>query len=835
MLSKKIVIALAVILFAASAFGFPDTQVVKVNKPVDEEMLWSIGFLYLANLGDAYLVQGTGRAVERLAVMGVEPTAVTTVLPDETLFLLRPPGFKDELLYSGALIDIGGGRYLAKLETDELNDLNLLQCEKTRLEPRSFPKRPVFEPPVRLLSVTPKPEIQHVVSSVSGDTLWRYISQLSGREPAVIDGAPHTLLTRYALSTDIDLAADYLWERFEGYGLSVEFQGCVRGKYDLNSGDFVDSNYGWVVGSNQRVFKTWDGGLTWVRQRTGAFSSTFWDVCFLDTLEGWVVGSDGRVYHTTDGGATWAGQNTPAGTLIYGVYFLDSLNGWIAGWNGTIARTTDGGQNWISVPSGTGEALYGFHFQSPARGWLCGDSGTILFWDGVSWTPQTSGATDYLWGVQFVDDNTGWVAGGDRTVLRTNDGGQNWFAQVVPPEASYFLIEVCFLDSTEGWVVGWSGTLLHTVDGGATWEMSPGIRLSDHMRWIGFVDSTEAWAVGPQCTILHTADGGTSWENQIQNLPSGAWKLLNNVVATKPGTTSEEQVIICGHYDSISEDPLHIAPGANDNASGTAAVLEVARVMAPYPYERTIKFICFTGEEMGPNGSAAYVDSVQKEGDVILGALNLDMIGYVDVSPEAVDLVGDPPSEWLVDLAVDCSNAYVPGLPTAKVIDETYTGSDHASFWWAGYSSMMATDDAPPSDPYYHTTGDTLGNLTQTFATDVVRAGIATVAELAIPDSAAAGIVSEAVAFAVSVHPNPFSSSTTISLTLGTRTTTAVSIFNVEGKLLKRLLAGTAGPGRYDAVWDGRDDRGSVVPPGIYFARVRTASGESSAKVILLR
>lgn len=175
------------------------------------------------------------------------------------------------------------------------------QAEKARLEPRGFPKRTVLDPPARPLSVTAKPEIQKVLAAVSGDSLWRYISQLSGEEPAVIGGAPHTLLTRYALSTDIDLAATYLWERFEDCGLSVEFQGCLRGRYDFNSGDFVDSNYGWVVGTSQRVYKTSDGGLTWVRQRTGAISATFWDVWFVNTLKGWVVGSGASVQHAPHG------------------------------------------------------------------------------------------------------------------------------------------------------------------------------------------------------------------------------------------------------------------------------------------------------------------------------------------------------------------------------------------------------------------------------------------------------------------------------------------------------------------------------------------------------
>lgn len=306
-------------------------------------------------------------------------------------------------------------------------------------------------------------------------------------------------------------------------------------------------------------------------------------------------------------------------------------------------------------------------------------------------------------------------------------------------------------------------------------------------------------------------------------------------MATKPGTKSEEQVVICGHYDDTSQDPLNTAPGADDNASGSAAVLEAARVLAPYPYERTIKFVCFSGEEGAGTGSAAYVDSVQQAGDVILGTLNLDMIAYVDASPEDVDLVGDPPSEWMVDLAVDCSNAYVPGLPTAKLIDRTYAGSDHASFWWAGYCAMVAQSDADITDPYFHTTGDTLGNLTQTFATDLVKVAIATVAELAVPDSAAAGVAVGTAPLAISVHPNPFSLSTTVSPTLVARTQVAVGIFDVRGRLLKNLLAEAAGPGRCDAVWDGRDDRGTTLPPGIYFVRARTASGESSAKVILLR
>jgi photosystem II stability/assembly factor-like uncharacterized protein len=701
-----------------------------------------------------------------------------------------------------------------------------------------FPETTVVrgDKPIRdMLTVVPKPEVELVLANISGDSLWKSISELSGEVPALIDGVPYTLLTRYSLSAMNDLAAEYLRERFESYGLEVEFSGSVMGKYDLRAGSFVDSDYGWVVGADQRVFKTRDGGNTWIRQKTGAFSSDFWGVCFIDSLKGWVGGIDGWVYGTSDGGATWNRKGPATRFPIFGVSFLDSSNGWIAGYTGNLARTTDGGQTWTAVSSGTSESLYRFYFRSPTRGWVCGTAGTMLFWDGASWTPQTTGAPGFLWGIDFVDDDTGWVVGEGKTILKTTDGGLNWVAQEAPSMANSYLIDVCFKDSTEGWVAGYLGTLLHTIDEGANWVRSDAIACSNHLRWIDFADSLNGWAAGLGCSILHSADGGTSWQNQTQNLPSGAWKLINNVVATKPGTVSDDQVMICGHYDSISEDPFNVAPGADDNASGSSGVLEAARVMAPYPYERTVKFICFSGEEMGPYGSGAYMDSVKQAGDVILGALNLDMIGYVDAIPEDVDIVANAASEWLADFMVDCGTAYVPTLPMLEIIDETHSGSDEISFWLAGYDALEIIEDSPPVHPAYHTTGDTLGLLTQTFATDVVKIAVATLAELAIPDTSASGVGGDRLAAIDRIHPNPFRENATISFAATRRTDLEVGIYNIEGRLVRGLLKGWAKPGSYDITWDGRNEVGALVSPGVYFVRVTNARQVTSAKAVLIR
>jgi hypothetical protein len=238
---------------------------------------------------------------------------------------------------------------------------------------------------------------------------------------------------------------------------------------------------------------------------------------------------------------------------------------------------------------------------------------------------------------------------------------------------------------------------------------------------------------------------------------------------------------------------------------------------------------------MGPYGSGAYVDSVRRAGDVIVGTLNLDMIGYVDSVPEDVDILGDTASEWLADLAVDCGAAYVPTLPRLKIIDDTQLSSDHASFWLAGYSALEMIEDSPPVHPNYHTTGDTLGLLTKAFATDVVKLAVATLAELAIPDTAAAGVEGESLAAIDRIHPNPFGPKTTIGLAVRKRTEVEVSIYDIRGRLVRRLLKGRVGPGRYDLVWDGRNEAGLTASPGVYFVEIITARKEASAKLVLIR
>lgn len=690
-------------------------------------------------------------------------------------------------------------------------------------------------PRLRTQAITPDASIQSMVAAVSNDTVYKHISQLCGYEPVVIGGELDTLLTRYAYNWRFDLALQYIYEHFQDCGLDVAYHQYVVSLFDFHGTSFCDATNGWAVGSTGKVFRTSDGGATWVKQPIYAgTTTTLHGVGFADSLSGWVVGDGGKIFRSANGGAAWAPQTSGTTLGLREVLALDAQNAWVVGLAGTILRTTDGGANWTGVPAGVSEDFYGCHFRSNSRGWVVGEGGVIRFWDGSTMTGQASGTGESLEDVCFVSDSVGWAVGGGWTVLKTVDGGLNWASQAVPTDLDPGFAGVCFADSLEGWVVGSNGTILHTTDSGATWQVKLAGTLSGLSR-VKVVGPDTLWIVGANGTILHTDDGGATWAKQCGNLPAANVRRLKNVVATKPGTASTDQVIICAHADDYSPDYNNFAPGADDNASGTAAVLEAARVLAGSGFEKTIKFIAWSAEEYGGHGSREYVGEAKARGDVISGALNFDMIGYVSLAPEDADLICNDPSMWLADLAAACAEAYVPGLPTVTHRRPNLVLSDYYMFWQAGYEAVGVDDDEPMTYPYWHTVNDTLGNVTIPFCSDVIRMGIATIAELAGPDVAAVVASEPQAVVAVSCRPNPFERSAQVTFGLGSESPVKAGIYDVAGRRVRSLCEATLRAGRHAFAWAGDDDAGARAAPGLYFAKVETPAGVASAKIILLR
>lgn len=215
------------------------------------------------------------------------------------------------------------------------------------------------------------------------------------------------------------------------------------------------------------------------------------------------------------------------------------------------------------------------------------------------------------------------------------------------------------------------------------------------------------------------------------------WSIYSskNIVGTLPGKIDPSQVIIiCAHYDSYSDQPLTLAPGADDNASGCAAVMEAARIFKDHDFDFSVKFICFSAEEWGLFGSKDYAQKARLGGEDIIAVINLDMIAYTDFLPEDLDIIGDVASKWLVDRFSSTAKTYTI-LDILKIVNPSFVRSDHASFWNSGYSAICGIEDADVPNPYYHTPQDTIDTLNLDFATEAVKASLATAAEVAQPVS----------------------------------------------------------------------------------------------------
>lgn len=182
-----------------------------------------------------------------------------------------------------------------------------------------------------------------------------------------------------------------------------------------------------------------------------------------------------------------------------------------------------------------------------------------------------------------------------------------------------------------------------------------------------------------------------------------------NVVATIHGQVTPDYIyVLGGHYDSVALDSA-FEPGADDNGSGTAAVMECARVMASYQFASTIRFIAFGGEELGLVGSEAYAYAAGLQAENILGMVNLDMVGYLAPGDTRdLNFIRNPASTWLGDAAQSAAARFVPELPFVRV-KAMRGSSDHESFWRHGYPAIILHEDVSNQSPYLHTPEDIVG------------------------------------------------------------------------------------------------------------------------------
>ncbi|MDD3807227.1 MAG: M20/M25/M40 family metallo-hydrolase [Candidatus Marinimicrobia bacterium] len=333
---------------------------------------------------------------------------------------------------------------------------------------------------------------------------------------------------------------------------------------------------------------------------------------------------------------------------------------------------------------------------------------------------------------------------------------------------------------------------------------------------------------------------------------------LVNVIAKIPGTGTPSRYVVLGaHYDaSASRMSSNLwqsqwntikAPGADDNATGVAVLLEIARVMSDTSFhfseEYGIVFVAFAAEESNPmfgsghQGSLHFVSSAKENKDDILGAVSIDMIGYNANYPYTA-IVSNKNSEWLGLRAAEINDMYHLGLLMNNPPYPFATYSDHDRFWEQGYPAILMIENAPPWENgryyvrnyLYHTSYDTLGSVNLNLVTKVAQLNLGLAADLtgrvtAVPLSP----IPQTFVLSQN-YPNPFNPTTTIEYTIATAGNVQLVIFDIQGRKKAQVINEYHEPGVYSVTVHAED-----FSSGIYLYQLISGSYVQTKKMTVLK
>ncbi|HSL87709.1 MAG TPA: M20/M25/M40 family metallo-hydrolase, partial [Ignavibacteriaceae bacterium] len=309
-----------------------------------------------------------------------------------------------------------------------------------------------------------------------------------------------------------------------------------------------------------------------------------------------------------------------------------------------------------------------------------------------------------------------------------------------------------------------------------------------------------------------------------------------------PGTTRPDEIyIIGGHYDSFAYgSPMTNAPGADDNASGTSAVLEFARVIkeSGYQPEATIKFIAFAAEELmlfGDSGCEHYAQKAYDDGMDIKLMINCDMISYNTLPLEQAKVSINYYSGFtnLLNIAKDATNQF--SLITG-VTGSLNQYSDSYPFYEKGFPAIYFEENQ--FSPFYHTIDDKIENYDMEYCSEVIKSAGAMLLKYMDMNSPTSIQDEEFIIndfILEQNYPNPFNPTTTIKYSIpdvgtGLAPSVQLKIYDVLGKEIATLVNEEKQPGVYEVVFDA-----SNLPSGTYFYRLQAGETTETKKLSLIK
>lgn len=217
----------------------------------------------------------------------------------------------------------------------------------------------------------------------------------------------------------------------------------------------------------------------------------------------------------------------------------------------------------------------------------------------------------------------------------------------------------------------------------------------------------------------------TGWGNRAYRHFYKSQNIEGTLLGTNINDTSS--IIFNAHYDSVAQ-----SPGANDDGSGTVAVLAAAFALSHFDFHRTVKFVTFSGEEIGLVGSRAYTKEAYERNERILVEINADMIGY-DKGSRKMTVTATEDAGWVAEIFQNLAINHSIGLTINKGainrVKHKMSGSDFATFLPYGWESVCCWQGE--RDPNFHTPRDNLSNINFSYLVNTTRIIAATLATLA--------------------------------------------------------------------------------------------------------
>ncbi len=691
-----------------------------------------------------------------------------------------------------------------------------------------------FYLPVLLLLVHPQSFgqdlVQEMVNAVSTDSVMATISKLA------------SFGTRYESTPQRDSAASYLLGEFTRLGLSAESDWYSFGTVTLYDIATTGTGRLFMTASSGVLLASTDNGEHWTTVATPA-KNALTAIAFASTQTGCIAGY-GELLRTVDGGNTWSSIFRNSGGVLSDIGFVNETLGIIVCNWGVILRTTDAGVHWASIPSGTTAHLQSLKIVNASNIWVAGTSDTLLHSSdgGATWVLRWTGHFGSFSGIEFSTPLRGWaVSATGSKLISTTDGGMTWAEAPLPSTNEWVGGRICFQDSLHGWIQDYR-KVFRTTDGGQSWSLS--YKHASESQWgpdlrnISLLPGSRIAVYGDQGTILTTDDGGASWQSRTTGLPDSLLHTSRNIVATLPGTVSQApECVLVAHYDSYcyNADRSLTAPGANDNASGVSAVLEAARIARNYRFACTLRFVAVSAEEQGMIGSNHYALQAFNDGCKIKGVVNADMIG----NPTTTDMARLVLSTYLapnhlLDSAIAVNQRHHLGITLTTCLDNT-AASDYGPFAVMGFDALniaegSANDIWLGADPYYHTRGDTAGNIHPGLVRLGTQLMLAVAANLA-RDTVMAREPEVPQHFVLEQnYPNPFNPKTAIRFQVPGVSYVKLLVFDLLGREVTTLVSAQKTAGSYEVSFDG-----SGLATGVYIYRLTAGSFAQARKMIVLK